>query len=222
MTTAPLPAIPAQPPEIGDQRGAKRAALMIRSAKLICESGEYVCLVRDVSTTGIKLRLFHKMPPETFVFLELGNGEIHAMENKWSHGEEAGFRFVAPVDVDSFINEPSRYPRRQLRLRIDAPGQLLTEGRWMPVKLRDLSQSGARIETTHWLALNQPVRLQLEGMPERIGQVRWRNRYDHGVAFQNVLRLDDLARQAKMLQPFAAAKPKIVIVPAAEAARATG
>ena len=132
------------------------------------------------------------------------------MENKWSRdGEEAGFRFVAPIDVDSFINEPSRYPRRRLRLRIDAHGQLFSDGRCDAVSSAGICRkAGARIETTHLAgAGTRPCGWQLDGMPERIAQVRWRNRYDHGVAFQIVLRLDDLARQAKKLQPFAAAKP---------------
>jgi hypothetical protein len=47
-----------------DPRGAARSSLMFRTAKILCESGEYVCVVRDVSATGARLRLFHAAPPD--------------------------------------------------------------------------------------------------------------------------------------------------------------
>ena len=58
---------------------------------------------------------------------------------------------------------------------------------------------GAQIETTIWLALRQTIR----SMPERFAQVRWRNRSDHGLAFVQAFRLDELAAHAKPLQPSA-------------------
>ena len=45
-------------------RGAQRFTLLIRTAKLVCESGEYLCVIRDVSSTGVRLRLFHDLPAD--------------------------------------------------------------------------------------------------------------------------------------------------------------
>jgi hypothetical protein len=194
-----------------DLRDATRATLLIRSAKLICQSGEYVCLVRDVSAHGVRLRLFHALPPETYYFLAMANGEIYPVENRWSQpdpaggqagGGQAGFRFVQPIDVNAFIEEAGDYPRRPIRLSLECHGQLFSEGRGTPMVLRNISQGGTRIETTTWLALHQTVRLAIDGLPERFGQVRWRNRYDHGLAFDQAFRLDELAAHAKLLQPF--------------------
>lgn len=200
----PLPSLDTQP----DQRNARRAALLIRSAKLICQSGEYVCLVRDVSSSGVRLRLFHPLPPETYFFLEMANGEIYPMEKKWARneqlaGHQAGFQFGQPIDVNQFIEEAGDYPRRPVRLRLECHGQLSSDGRTAPMVLRNISQGGARIETTTWLALHQTVRLTIDGLPDRFAQVRWRNRYDHGLAFDQAFRLDELAEHAKTLQPFA-------------------
>lgn len=191
-----------------DLRDATRATLLIRSAKLICQSGEYVCLVRDVSASGVRLRLFHALPPETWFFLAMANGEIYPMECKWSQpdpaaGSQAGFRFIQPVDVDAFIEEASPFPRRPIRLRLECHGQLFSEGRSAPMVLRNISQGGALIETTTWLALHQTVRVAVDGLPMRFAQIRWRDRYDHGLAFDQAFRLDELAAHAKALQPFA-------------------
>ena len=203
---------------IPDQRDAARATLLIRSARLICQSGEYICLVRDVSSTGVRLRLFHALPPETWFFLATANGEIYPMENKWSESDpagaqtggcQAGFSFLQPIDVDAFIEEAGEFPRRPIRLSLECHGQLFSDGHGAPMVLRNISQGGARIETTIWLALHQTVRLVIDGLSERgspgiFAQVRWRNRYDHGLAFAQAFSLEELAAKAKILQPFAA------------------
>jgi len=202
------------PPDLyQDLREDTRTTLLIRSAKLICPSGEYACLLRDVSSGGVRLRLFHATPPEPYAFLEMANGEIYPMEKKWCRpdqagGDQAGFRFLQPIDVDRFIEEAGDYPRRPVRLRLECHGQLFTDGRSTPMVLRNISQGGALIETTTWLALHQTVRLVIDGMSERFApgifaQVRWRNRYHHGLAFDRAFRLDELAAHAKVLQPFA-------------------
>ena len=139
------------------------------------------------------------------------------MESKWSQpdppgagtaGCQAGFQFVQPIDVDAFVEEAGDYPRRPIRLSLECHGQLFSGGRGAPMVLRNISQGGACIETTLWLALHQTVRLVIDGLCERgspgiFAQVRWRNRYDHGLAFDRAFRLDELAAQARVLQPFA-------------------
>ena len=45
-----------------DQRGAQRYSLMLRAAKVMTPEGEWVCNVREVSATGLRLRFFHDLP----------------------------------------------------------------------------------------------------------------------------------------------------------------
>ncbi len=45
-----------------EQRGAPRYTSLIRAAKLVCGQGEFVCVIRDVSATGVSLRTFHRLP----------------------------------------------------------------------------------------------------------------------------------------------------------------
>ena len=189
---------PGQP----DLREAARAMLLIRSAKLVCDSGEYACLVRDVSSGGVRLRLFHALPPGPAYALELANGARFVMANRWCKGDQAGFQFAQSIDIDAFIAEPGPHPRRPIRLCLHRPGQLFNDGQAMPMILRNFSRCGAQIETTNWLALHQTVRLVVHGLPERYAHVRWRNRYEHGLAFVESFRLEDFAAYAKRLQPF--------------------
>ena len=39
-----------------DQRAAPRFTLLIRAAKLVSAQGEFVCVIRDVSETGVSVR----------------------------------------------------------------------------------------------------------------------------------------------------------------------
>lgn len=188
-----------------EQRESPRFSLIMRVAKLLCESGEYACIVRDISATGTKIRLFHDVPPDEHLYLELANGRRYAMQRVWEDGNHAGYRFSCVIEVDEFVEETSLYPRRPVRLRLQRPCLVTADGRdWRGV-LVNMSQQGACIEASGELALRQLVRVELPGLPLRFGHVCWRKGHAHGVVFQNALRLDELARHALALQPYAAA-----------------
>jgi len=196
---------PATPVAFGaEMRGAARSSLMFRTAKLLCESGEYVCVVRDISATGCRLRLFHVAPPDQHLFLELANGDRYAMERVWTRDDHAGFRFSCEIDVDHFIAEPSIYPRRPIRLNLKRPADAIVDGVASPAVLLDLSQQGARIDAGRKFAIEQKLWLAVEGQPQRFGCVRWRNGYTHGLVLQQSFKLDELAHYALALQPFGA------------------
>lgn len=202
MTSSEAAATPALPD--GELRGADRSALLLRVAKLVCQSGEYPCLVRDVSWTGVRLRLFHALPDERFVFLQLANGELYPVERMWANDGQAGFRFTQPIDVNQFITEPSPWPRRPIRLNIAAPGLAFVGSTAISVNLKDLSQAGARIEAFGHMMIGQPLRLLVDGLPERWGRIAWRRGFDHGIAFEAKFKLDELAQHALALQPVSA------------------
>lgn len=185
------------------QRAAPRSSLMLRTAKVVCQSGEYLCLVRDVSTSGAGLRFFHAVPPEPRIFLELANGQIHPIERAWARENEAGYRFASAIDVDEFIAERGDRPSRTIRLRLERAVLVTVDGQDFHAALRDISRTGARIETEHCWPLQAFVRLDVLGLPIRYGHVRWREGTAHGIVFQNVMPLGDLAQHLLDLQPFA-------------------
>jgi hypothetical protein len=188
-----------------EMRAAPRSSLMCRTGKILCESGEYVCVVRDVSATGTKLKLFHEVPPDQHLFLELGNGDRYAMERVWAHEDHAGFRFSCTIDVARFVAEPSAFSRRPIRLKLQHSADVTVDGVASPAMLLDLSQQGARIEAGRQFALAQKLWLAVDGLPRRFGCVRWRRGYAHGLVLQQSFTLDELARYAFALQPFAPA-----------------
>ena len=186
-----------------EMRAAPRSSLMFRTAKLLCESGEYICVVRDISANGAKVRLFHAPPPDAHMFLEVANGDRYAMERMWIRDDHMGFRFSCTIDVDHFIAEPSLYPRRPIRLKLQRPADVVADGVASPAVLLDLSQQGARIEAGRKFALAQKIRVVIDDETSRLACVRWRSGYTHGLVLQESFKLDELAHHALALQPFA-------------------
>lgn len=187
-------------PQGRDQRGATRYTSLIRSAKLICGSGEFVCVIRDVSATGISLRTFHRLPSGDRMALELPNGEGFELQKVRSEGREGSFTFLNPVPVETLIRETTNYPKRQLRLNIEIPVEVAClTGRGQAIT-RNLSQQGACLDCDMPLAIAQTVKLTGSELPEIRAKVRWRRAPEYGLAFDTTFSLADFARMAASIQ----------------------
>jgi hypothetical protein len=187
------------------QRGAQRFSLLIRTAKLVYPFGEFLCIVRDVSATGVRLRVFHPLPQHKQAEIELANGDRHPLEWVWEEDGHAGFRFPGEIDVHSFINEENHWSRRPIRLKLTLPAVLTAEGGARVAWVLDLSQQGARIEYGQHLAVKQKVKLEAEGLPPLIANVAWRTSPHYGLVFQQTFTFEELAKLADRLQGSSAA-----------------
>ena len=192
-----------------DQRQDQRHTLMLRTAKVVCQSGEYICLVRDVSAGGTRLQFFHDVPEEKRIFLELANGALYPVERVWADSEadhvEAGYRFAAPVNLDQFLSEASQFAHRPIRLRLQVPVLLTVDGHDFHAMLADVSRCGAKLNIDRRLPQGAFARFDAVGLPLRFGHVRWRKNRDHGIVFQEAILLEELAQCLHLLQPCAVA-----------------
>jgi len=192
------------------RNGVSRQRLLMRVAKLICESGEYPCVMLDVSETGTKLRLFHSCPPETFMMIELSNGAIFPVERRWTKDGTAGFRFTGQVDVADFIDEASRHKRRPLRLRTRHDVTFVASGERGHAMMINLSAGGACIEAGRQLPVGSLLKVEIAGRAARFAHVCWREQYRHGLAFQENMPLAEFARLAVDLQPLKSSREQLL------------
>lgn len=194
----------AQADRFADQRVQPRFALLLRQAKLTGDGREYLCIVRDVSETGVRLKLFHDLPAAACFALELATGERFPLEPVWARGDdrggEAGFRFAATVDLARFIAEAGPFPKRPVRLKVDHPAVIVVNGQDHPATIRDLSRQGAGIETSQMLAIGQKLRLSAKELPAFDGTVCWRRHPDYGLVFAQLLSLEQLALRTSRMQ----------------------
>lgn len=187
----------------GDQRSGQRYTLLLRAGKLVLQAGEFLCLVRDVSDRGLKVRLFHPLAIDPACEIELGNGERLAIERVWQQGCQAGFRFAqGPIDIHTLIDESGPFPKRHLRLRLDPPLPLLVNADSLTAAgvLCDISQHGGAVAIEGRLPIHAQVRINSPQLPELHARIRWRRGGMHGLVFQQGFRLDELAELSWRLQ----------------------
>lgn len=182
----------------GDQRGSPRLALLIRAAKIIARTGEFLCVVRDASETGISVALFHPLPAGGPLVLEMANGDRYPIEPVWAAedgtGLRAGFRFDRPVSLDRLVEAPSRYAKRAVRVNLAVPCELTSLAGSVAADLCNISQQGALVRSPVRLALAQQVRLKAHGLPEVAARVRWRRDDAFGLVFQDTFQFAQLGQ----------------------------
>lgn len=174
-------------------RGAQRFKTMMRTAKLIGLTGEFLAVIRDVSDTGLKLKLFHPVPEERMA-LELADGSHFFIEKVWERDTEAGFRFSAPIDVASFLTVLGRKDEGRIWLNASISGTITVGDVSVRMRINRISRQGADLESGVILSGGVPVVLTGDGLPQvraRIDQI-YPSHYQ--VEFENIMRLDDLAQ----------------------------
>ena len=196
---------PVAAPNGAELRRAPRFTLLVRTAKLVIDGREYLCVLRDASATGAKVRLFHAIPPHRTIALETASGHRYPMDMMWCRDDHAGFRFHEDVDVHELIEDRrEQYPKRQIRLRVAHEAVLHAQGRAMAVMLHDISQQGACIDCGEYLMMRQPIRLEVPGFPEIFAKVCWRQQPRYGLVFETGFSLEEMAIDVMRLNALSA------------------
>ncbi|MCJ2177581.1 PilZ domain-containing protein [Novosphingobium album (ex Hu et al. 2023)] len=185
---------------LNEKRIEPRVALLLRSAKLAGASGEFLCIVRDVSNSGAKLRLFHPMVDSEELVLETATGQRVAVEKVWENGNEAGIRFLDAIDISQFVAEHGPFPKRPMRINLDCSARLRHGGAAYGSRIHDLSSQGAKIETSQHLAIGQVLGLEADNLPAFDVTVRWRRHPYYGLVFHQVMSLEEFALRVHQLQ----------------------
>ncbi|WP_298284090.1 PilZ domain-containing protein [Novosphingobium sp.] len=199
-------------------RSAQRYALLIRTAKIIADGREFLCIIRDASATGLKVRLFSALPQARAIIVELVTGDRYPVELVWQADDHAGLRFLHEIEIEQFLDESrGSFPRRQVRLRIALDAVLHSGGEAVRVVFQDISQQGACVESDKWLLMNELVRLETGVAPPLFAKVRWRSHPRYGLIFEHTFKLDELARISAPLQFAEALQPQVPRESAADA-----
>ena len=176
-----------------DSRAAPRHALTLRSAKFACGAREYLCVIRDISATGVRLRFFHALPRGGVMALQMRAGAAQALSLVWNRGMDAGFRFARPIEPEHFIKEDSPLPRRPLRFGVSLQATLLSQGEQIVAELCDLSLQGAGLICGTHLAQGQAVLLETPYTPIVTARVRWRKDDRYGLVLDDTFGMTELA-----------------------------
>ena len=194
-------------PGIVEQRSESRFTPLMRTAKLVGVSGEFLCVVSDISSKGVSVRLFHPLPRDVALKLEMPNGDTLPIDKIWEKDGRAGFQFATEVDLDRILEGRSNWPKRPIRLNVDLPAVLKGLTGQFDATIRNISLQGAQVECDTRLAIDQRLRLSSKVMPEIYTKVRWRKGKLFGLVFDDTFQFADLARIAAFVQGLAPGNP---------------
>ena len=195
---------------MSEQREEPRTQLAPKGAKVVCQTGEYLCMVQDVSLLGAGLRFLHAVPPEPRILLQMPNGLTYPIERVWIGKRQAGYRFGCEVTLEEFTEEDCDFAARAIRLEISASARIGDGRKVREVSIENLSSQGARFNCDEDLPLNCLLGFDIRGLEKRLGQIRWRDGKTYGKQFQHALSEHELADCALELQPFGSPFPNLL------------
>lgn len=160
-------------------------------ATLAMAGGNRECFVHRITSGGASLTVSGPVSHGDRATIELPFG---LAAEGWIDGQEPSalaFRFDAPLDVVGALArclaalpaERRQMPRVELRQRLCVRHSGQADFAWT----RNLSPSGIGIETRASLVVGEIVELTLDGLRPLLGEVRWSERGQAGIAFAEAL-----------------------------------
>jgi hypothetical protein len=192
-----MPATTVPKPE---RRRALRQAKVLRVGLLESDQGAQLCLIRDISSDGLRVDLNYNLARGTKASIELNTGRRLQGTIIWYRNEQAGMEFDEPVDVEQFLTpEPAVPcgPRPRLpRIGVNRVVTVRSGARIYRVPAVDISQGGMKLATDAIHAGDEVVVLLADFKPIP-GVVRWSKAGCSGVAFNLLLPLRCLSHWVK-------------------------
>jgi PilZ domain len=146
-----------------------------------------ICFVRRIGPVGALLCMDHPPAPGARLDLDLLTGDRLTGIVERVEGSDVSLRFDEPADMFAIIarnlvKQPGD-ARRMPRIEVSAAAWLEAGSRREVVKLRNISDGGARIETRVPLVVHEQVVLTLDNFRPAPGIVRWVQGNAAGIAF---------------------------------------
>lgn len=183
-------------PDPPERRNAERHIKILRVGVLVFEGRRELCLIRNLSAGGLMAHLYSNMHPGQRVTVELKTNQQVSGTVVWVREANAGIAFDTKVDIGELLANPpvldNGWRARSPRVEIERLATLRNSGRTLPAKVRDISQSGVKVETEESLEVGSDVVVTLDGFRPIAGVVRWHADRTAGIAFNGLIPLREL------------------------------
>jgi hypothetical protein len=171
--------------------------MILRVGVLEQQGNTSFCLVRNVSASGLQVKLYTaKITPGDVIIriadeLPLGGNVV------WIKGGNGGVSFEGEVDPSTLLRlqQKLRPIRRRAIPRIKATSYaaLRIDGRNIQAVLQDISSMGARLTTSRQLEVGAAAAIRFPDLPELRARVRWTENSDSGLVFETPIPMDIIA-----------------------------
>jgi hypothetical protein len=184
--------VPAPP----ERRSGERHLKILRVGTLVVDGRHELCLIRNISAGGLMAHVYSALTPGQTVTVELKSNQPLAGQVVWVSDGNAGIRFEIAMDVSELLANPAvmdnGWRPRTPRVEIDRMATLRSGARTTWVQVRDISQSGVKLECETPPGEGEEIVVTLEGFRALHGVIRWSGGGHCGVAFNQFIPFAEL------------------------------
>ena len=175
-------------PTRADRRSQERQTMISRVGLLEQDEKVSFCLVRNVSSTGIQIKLYTPSAHPGEVVVRVADEDPMHGRIVWISDGNAGIRFEAEIDPVTLLRlqqKLSQERRRSMpRVRTTSHAAMRVNGRKVRAELADISSMGARVTTSRSLEVGTLAFITLPELPEIRAYVRWTDGQESGLVFE--------------------------------------
>lgn len=183
---------------IHDRRSLKRETLVLRVGLLESGGRTSFCLVKNISSGGVQVKLFAPLVPGADASLRVGDEDPLPGRVIWVREQSSGIRFNAPLNPKTLLRVAQKLAasKRRSSPRVNATARVVlrTGGHTFSAQLCDISTSGARVRTHRSVEPGPSVLLTLPDMPPVKAHVRWIADREIGLSFESPIPIQLIAR----------------------------
>lgn len=180
-----------------DRRLQERHTLVLRVGLLENEGNASFCLLKNISSKGVQVKLYSPVREGTNLCLRVGDEDALEGRVAWVRDGNAGITFRKSLEPDTLLRVrqviSADKRRSSPRVIASARATLRTGGRTYAADLCDISTSGAKIRTKRPIISEGMAILVLRNMPGLRAYVRWTDGLDCGLVFESPIPIQIIA-----------------------------
>lgn len=181
-----------QPEE--DRRSEERKTMILRVGVLSQDERASFCLVKNVSATGVRVRLYSSTCRLGDVLIRVVDEDPISAKIVWIKKDDAGIEFDGRIDPETLLRlqqKLSPVRRRSMpRIKATSYAAVRVDGRNVQAVLRDISMMGARITTSRPLEVGAQASVRFPDLPELRANVRWTAEAECGLVFETPIPME--------------------------------
>lgn len=180
-----------------ERRKEARYTLILRAGVLEQKGKTSFCLVKNISTTGVQLKVYARPELDADASLRVADEQPVTGRVAWINGDVAGISLHEELDAATLlrVQQKLRPNKRRAfpRISIEASALLRFHGRVIRADVHDISSLGARLRSSSSLAVGDRTIVELADLPSIQAYVRWVDGEEAGISFDTPIPMQIIA-----------------------------
>ncbi|MEQ7872478.1 PilZ domain-containing protein [Sphingomonas sp. ASV193] len=182
-----------EPPAPDNRRESERHLTLFRVGSMTVGGHRELCLIKNISAGGMKLRVYSPVDPGETLTIELKCGQPIAGKVIWADSDSVGVAFDEPIDVIELLSASMNGPKPRMPRIATSTFATVREGASVyRFRACDISQGGMKLQSETVLPPNSDIVVTMSGLEPLPGVVRWCADGFVGITFNRLIPLAEL------------------------------